>query len=130
MINLIGQFFSMIVIPFKTNYTSFNPSDIPFYWISRKIYSILQISDKKQKVYLIFSIKEHSFHLEPGKKIGIPQDLYYNYNESSSINFLTPFNKSYKTFKNGSYITEDFYLFSDLDLKQTKKYEKIKLLLK
>ena len=120
-----------IIIPIKTYFPPYNNSEMVSYWLSRKFYSKIEIGSPVQNVLLYLSLQENSFYLDKLEKNDKIDEInsHYNYNQSTTCELLTPFDKYYGKFrKKGAFISEVFYFLDKID-EPKKQYKNISFFL-
>ena len=120
-----------IIIPIKTYIQQYNNSEMVSYWISRKLYSNIEIGSEKQNVLLYLSLQENSFYLDKLEEKNKIEDIssQYNYNKSTTCELLTPFDKYYgNSKKKGAFISDDFYFLDNIN-EPKKQYKNISFFL-
>ena len=102
-----------IIIPIKTYIQQYNNSEMVSYWISRKLYSNIEIGSEKQNVLLYLSLQENSFYLDKLEEKNKIEDIssQYNYNKSTTCELLTPFDKYYGNSKKKGHSSVMIFIF-------------------
>ena len=133
----IQNSFGMIVFPFKTatyNAGELNQNDIEYNTTDfvndnnfQPLYIILKIGNPPQELKTLLSYKDCGFKIGKSNKC-INDDKYlsyYNRNLSKDFKYTNYTDKFNYEFKNGRYAEETIYAYTDLALKNLKKFEKI-----
>ena len=116
---------SIIVIPFKTYSTNEpdkfkSPSDIFTYLNKNILYSTILIGSPPQNISVLLNSQSYGSSIF-SHMCDIPFSSYEK--EKSSSFQLKKYINSYSTMKNASLISEEIYLYSDLNLKELKPYK-------
>lgn len=127
---------SMIIFPFKTTLyfknKEIDQNNIKYDTDSfindnyfQPLYTTIKIGNPPQNIKFLLSYNDCGFKIGKCNKCINNYLSHYNKNSSLDFKFTNYFNKSNYEFKNGSSAEESIYAYTDLDLKNLKKFENI-----
>ena len=130
---LITYNYSMIIFPFKTALNTIDSDDIEYNttdyandYYSQPAYTKIKIGNPSQEIKVLLSYNDCGFKI--GKSFNCIYDeeylSHYNRNSSSDFKYTNLYNKT-NEFKNGRSAEDSIYAYTDLELKNLKKFENI-----
>lgn len=130
---LITYNYSMIIFPFKTALNTIDSDDIEYNttdfandYYSQPAYTTIKIGNPSQEIKVLLSYNDCGFKI--GKSFNCIYDeeylSHYNRNSSNDFKYTNLYNKTYE-FKDGRSAEDSIYAYTDLELKNLKKFENI-----
>ena len=126
----INSYDCLIIIPFNSekkinDYEYFNSTSF-LECIKSSSKTIIELGEPCQKLNAFLSSSIFAFEISD---TNFNNELIYNYSQSSSFINLTNPNINQSSIYKKSYAKENFYFYTDIELKNKKKFEKMQVLL-